>query len=375
MKKAGTYTGGVAASFIHQMAIVTVSDTAGRICAQAIVNEFSKGNFAVPLAATGVLTLLSAAQQISLLQSIKYFNALKAEQKSAVIAAHHGITPEAFDAKPESEREKLGDTLKRDWLVMGGASGLMPAAAFGMSLIAAASSTTAASPTPAFDNPLFEGIAENLIKVAVRSPVYGGLREILQEIFTGPKGGVADLTHAEAGWVAIKYGAISAGVNIGQNAAQQFVHNLLNSSHSDFAHESALPLASPSTSNWWETVAKLTASSAVNAIGESINWADSTSDRTKKRAEIAKQNLIDEHEAAERLPPTPTELKEAAEQAEFAYSLGVKKQTFNQALLNIGRRGGGSLYAREGVYDVERNIQWRLQSRGRNRGLNRWQWR
>jgi len=226
----------------------------------------------------------------------------------------------------------------------------MPAAAFSMSLIAAA------SPTTAFDNPLFEGIAENLIKVAVRSPVYGGLREILQEIFTGPKGGVADLTHAEAGWVAIKYGAISSGVNIGQNAAQQFVHNLFNSSHSDFAHESALTLASPSTSNWWETAAKLTAASVVNAIGDSINWADSTSDRTKKRAEIAKQNLIDEHEASEMPPPTPTELKEAAEQAEFAFSLGVKKQTFNQALLNIGRRGGGSLYARGGTYAMSNAI-------------------
>ncbi len=329
LKNVGTYSGGVAASFIYQMAIVAISDTAGRVCAQKVVDDLEEGNFALPLAATGVLTLFAVAQQKHLLNSMKHFNELEADQKSAVVASHHGITPEAFDAKPDTEKEKLEAKLKRDWLMLGGASALMPAGAFAMNLIAAT-----VSPTTAFANPLFMAIAENLTKVAVRSPVYGGLRETLQEVFTGPTGGVADLTHAEAGWSGIKFAGISAAVNMGQAAAEQAIVK----------------------NNLGGTVSILAAYSVVNAMGESLNWADSTSDRTKKCAEVAKKDLIEQHQAYGMSAPTPDELKTVAEQAEFAFNLGIKDQSFAEALRNIGRRYGGSAYAREGVYALSSAI-------------------
>jgi hypothetical protein len=329
LQNVGTYSGGVAASFIYQMAIVAISDTAGRVCAQKVVDDMEEGHFALPLMATGVLTLFAVAQQKHLLNSMKHFNELDAGQKSEVVAAHHGITPEAFNARPDTEKEKLEAKLKRDWLMLGGASALMPAGAFTMNLIAAT-----VSPTTAFANPLFMAIAQNVTKVAVRSPVYGGLRETLQEVFAGPKSGVADLTHAEAGWSGIKFAGISAAVNMGQAAAEQAIVK----------------------NNLGGATSILAAYSVVNALGESLNWADSSSDRTKKCAEHAKKELIEQYQALKLTPPTPDELRAVAEQAEFAFNLGIKDQSFAEALRNIGRRYGGSAYAREGVYALSNAI-------------------
>ena len=100
----------------------------------------------------------------------------------------------------------------------------------------------------------------------------------------------------------------------------------------------------------------LAAYSVVNALGESLNWADSSSDRTKKCAEHAKKELIEQYQALKWTPPTPDELKAVAEQAEFAFNLGIKDQSFAEALRNIGRRYGGSAYAREGVYALSNAI-------------------
>jgi hypothetical protein len=242
---------------------------------------------------------------------------------------------------------------------MAGGAALMPPAAFSMNLIATLSPA-------AFANPLFMTLAENMTKEVVRSALYGGLREIGQEVFTGPKGGSANLTHSEAGWAAIKYVGIETAVDQGQSAAAQAVtHNSL------LAPANAWVQAEPSTSTWGERLSVTTASelqatrlvstwkekvsvlaaySVVNAIGESFNWTDDTSDRAKKCVELAKKDLVEQHRASGMAPPTPDQLKTVAAQAEFAFDLGIKDQSFAQALRNIGRRAGGAMVTRRGLY-------------------------
>lgn len=325
VKKARTYAGGVTATLIYQTSIVLLADTVGRVGAQAVSDELEEGNFTVPLMATGALALFAVGQGAHLLYSMK-LGGLSEAQRSAVIATHHGITPEEFDAKTDTEKAELEARTKRDWLIMGGAAALMPIGAFGMSLFAKL------SPAKAFANPLFMTMATNIVKVAVRSPLYGGLRETLQEIFSGPKGGVADMTHTEAGRSALKYGGISATVNMAQSAAPGVILN------------------KPQATNWGEKFRLLMTYSLINGIGESLNWVDLTTDRTKKCAELAKKDLIKQHKAAGMPPPTQEELKEVAEQAEFAFNLGVKEQGVGDAIRNLYRRYGGSLFAREGVY-------------------------
>lgn len=347
LRNLGTYGGGVLASFIYQMAIVSLSDTAGKNIAQGTADKFEEGAFSVPLAVTGALAIL-AGSRFYVFRKNMDLSDLSEEQRSTVIAAHYGITPQEFNAKSESEQEMMQANTKRDWLALAGAAALMPPIAFSMNLIGKF------FPATVFTNSIFKETAVNLTKEAVRAAFYGGLRESLQEVFTGPKGGVADFTHAEAGWSAVKYAGISGAVNLGQSAAGQAI---------------------PSTDIWGGKFSVLTAQAAVNAIGESLNWADLTSDRTKKCVELAKKNLIEQHQAEGLPPPTPDQLRSVAEQVEFAFNVGIKDQSFTEALRNIGRRYGGSLLAREGVYAFSNMISTAMSKSmsalmGNNRSYN-----
>ncbi|WP_334186553.1 hypothetical protein [Noviherbaspirillum sp.] len=101
---------------------------------------------------------------------------------------------------------------------------------------------------------------------------------------------------------------------------------------------------------WGQKISVLTAFAFINAIGESLNWADLGTDRTKKSAELDKKKRIEYHQGHGLPPPTPAQLKEVAEQVEFGYELGRKDQSFAESLRNIHRRYVGSMLAREGVY-------------------------
>jgi hypothetical protein len=328
MKNVVTYGGGAAASFLYQLPIVGISDSLGRWSAQGTSDKLEEGNYTLPLVLTGLLAG-TAIYRIRTLVNSTDLRDLSTEQKSSVIAAHFGIPSEKFDAMPDAERKKLEEKTTRDWLMMAGGAVLMPVGAFSMCLIGKLSAATALS------NPLFMAIATNMVKEVVRGSMYGGLREAAQEIFTGPKSGDATLTHSEVQGSAVKYGVISAAVNLGQTAAQQAILN-----GSSLTHENT----------WGQKISVLTASAFMNAIGESLNWIDLGTDRTKKSAELDKKKLIEFHQGHGLPPPTPAQLKEAAEQVEFGYELGRKDQSFAEALRNIHRRYVGSMLAREGVY-------------------------
>lgn len=340
LKHAGTYAGGMTASLIHQMTIVIVADTIGRISAQATSDELEEANFMVPLAVTGALTLL-ATGQATLFRKNMDLSDLSPEQKSTVIASHFGLTQENFDARPEDEKAVLESKTKRDWLIMAGAGALMPAAGFGMNLIASLSST-------AFTNSVFMDIAKTITKDVIRIAAYGGLREALQESSAGPNGGSADLTHSEAHWAALKYLGIEIAVDRGQNAALQAL-----STHPAAARADALIQATPLASTWGETASILMAYSVVNSIGEALNLADDSLDRARKDVkigELAQQDLIKSHKEAGMEPPTPEQLKSVEKQAEFSFNLIVKNPMNRETLANFQRRAGGSLLAREGLF-------------------------
>ncbi|HEV2611339.1 MAG TPA: hypothetical protein VGU61_13810 [Noviherbaspirillum sp.] len=313
---------------LYQLPIVGISDSLGRCSAQATSDKLEEGNYTMPLVLTGLLAGTAIYRIRTLINSMDLRD-LDAKQKSSVIAAHFGISPEKFDAMPDAERKKLEEKATRDWLMLAGGAALMPVGAFSMCLIGKLSAATALS------NPLFMAIATNMVKEVVRGSIYGGLRETAQEILTGPKAGDATLTHSESWGSAVKYGVISGAVNLGQNAAQQAILN-----GSSLTRENT----------WGQKISVLTAFAFINAIGESLNWTDLGSDRTRKCAELAKEKLTEYHQGHGMPEPTPAQLDEVAKQAEFAFELGVKDQSYAEALRNIYRRYVGSMLAREGVY-------------------------